>query len=116
MRQTHRSDWLDVLMLIAGLVLGLVLVFGLLLGGALLFVLFGWLDWLDWLDWSWPPKVERKMWILVLVWVAGGANLTASSIPNFESKAACEKAYNTLKADVSWGSNVNLVGTCVSAK
>ena len=100
-------------MLIAGLVLGLVLVFGLLLGGALLFVLFGWLDWLDW---SWPPKVERKMWILVLVWVAGGANLTASSIPNFESKAACEKAYNTLKADVSWGSNVNLVGTCVSAK
>jgi hypothetical protein len=56
------------------------------------------------------------MWILVLVWVAGSANLTASSIPNFESKQACETAFNRLKSDVSWGENVNLVGTCVSAK
>jgi hypothetical protein len=55
------------------------------------------------------------MWILVLVWVTS-ANLTASSIPNFESKEACEKAYNVLKAGVSWGSNVNLAGMCVSAK
>jgi hypothetical protein len=55
------------------------------------------------------------MWILVLAWVSSGA-LTASSIPNFESKEACEKAFNVLKADVSWGSNVNLVGKCVSAK
>jgi hypothetical protein len=55
------------------------------------------------------------MWILVLVWV-GSSGLTASSIPNFESKGACEKAYNVLKADVAWGSNINLQGMCVSAK
>jgi hypothetical protein len=55
------------------------------------------------------------MWILVLVWVASG-NVTSSSIPNFESKEACEKAFNILKADVSWGPNVNLTGMCVSAK
>jgi len=56
-----------------------------------------------------------KMWILVLVW-AGSTGLTASSIPNFESKEACEKAYNVMKADVTWGSNINLQGMCVSAK
>jgi len=55
------------------------------------------------------------MWILVLLWVSSGS-LTASSIPHFESKEACANAFNTLKADVSWGSNVNVVGTCVSAK
>jgi hypothetical protein len=55
------------------------------------------------------------MWILVLLWVAN-ANMTASSIPNFESKSACEKAFNVLKADVAWGSNINLIGMCVSAQ
>ena len=55
------------------------------------------------------------MWILVLLWV-GSSGMATSSVPNFESKEACNKAYNTLKADVTWGSNNNLTGMCVSAR
>jgi hypothetical protein len=59
--------------------------------------------------------MEMKMWTLVLLWVMSGT-LTAHSVPNFETKQACGNAFNTLKAEVSWGDGINLVGLCVSAK
>jgi hypothetical protein len=63
------------------------------------------------------------MWILVLMWVAvpsspqsAGTAVTSLSIPNFESREACGNAYNTLKANVTWGQGIDLVGTCVSSR
>jgi hypothetical protein len=64
---------------------------------------------------AWSGK-GREKWILVLAWIGPSGALTASSIPHFESKQACENALNVLKSRVTWGSNVDLIGTCVSAK
>ena len=58
-------------------------------------------------------RAIQAKWTLVLLWV-GGNTMTASSVPHFESKEACERAFNALKSDVSWGST--LIGMCVSAK
>jgi hypothetical protein len=55
------------------------------------------------------------MWVLVLVWMAG-PTLNPLSIAGFENEAACAKAYNTLKSDVTWGNNVTLIGKCVASK
>jgi hypothetical protein len=63
------------------------------------------------------------MWTLVLMWIsatssppAASASLPVLTVPNFESKEACDKAYNVLSGEVTWGPNIKLVGTCVSSK
>jgi hypothetical protein len=64
------------------------------------------------------------MWTLVLIWIwvaaptpqSARTAMTSLSIPNFESKEACSVAYNSLKSDVTWGQDIDIVGLCVSSK
>ena len=60
--------------------------------------------------------IGAMLWTIAVVSVVGAINSTSLSVPNFESKEVCEKAFNALKSEVTWGHGFSLVGICVSLK